>query len=243
MTTAASQHYENLLAPIYVWMCGGWEAALAQGEADIASLGLAEGARRQAVDLGAGFGMHAIPLARRGYAVLAIDTSEQLLRALSERAGGLPVRTITADLGDFAEHSSQPADLFLCMGDTITHLESREAVARLFAAVASAIAPAGVFVLTFRDYRTLPAGANRFIPVRSDADRILTCFLEDAGEHILVHDILHERGSEGWTMNVSSYPKLRLDPAWVVESLEAEGFSAQRSAAPRGMVRVTATAS
>ena len=58
---SAVSHYENLLAPIYLWMAGGLDAALAAGAADVAELA---GAPGYAIDLGAGFGMHSIPLAR-----------------------------------------------------------------------------------------------------------------------------------------------------------------------------------
>ena len=61
--TTAQRHYEQLLAPIYVWMAGGIESALAAGTQDVALLTPGDGL---AIDLGAGFGMHAIPLARGG---------------------------------------------------------------------------------------------------------------------------------------------------------------------------------
>lgn len=70
-----AEHYANLLAPVYVWMAGGLEAALAQGEIDVAPFAGPAVTGRLAVDLGAGFGMHAVPLARRGYSVIAVDAS------------------------------------------------------------------------------------------------------------------------------------------------------------------------
>ena len=66
--TTAQQHYDELLASIYVWMAGGLPSALASGAQDVAALVPGNGL---AVDLGAGFGMHAIPLARGGYDVVA----------------------------------------------------------------------------------------------------------------------------------------------------------------------------
>ena len=77
----AAEHYRAHLAPVYLWMAGGFEAALSRGEAEVDALfpDLAPGAT--AVDLGAGFGMHAIPLARAGARVLALfpDTGERYL--------------------------------------------------------------------------------------------------------------------------------------------------------------------
>lgn len=238
---SVTEHYSNLLAPIYLWMVGGLDAALAQGESDVASFAQPAGAERLAVDLGAGFGMHAIPLARRGYSVMAIDTSAHLLSMLRESSDGLPIRTVEADLLRFSEHLSNPVDLLTCMGDTLTHLETHESVLELLSTVAATISAGGLLVLTFRDYTDPPTGPNRFIPVRSDADRILTCFLEATPTHVVVHDILHEREDCDWQLKVSSYAKLRIDPEWVVSSLESLAFRVRRSAGPRGMVQIVAT--
>jgi len=235
------EHYALHLAPLYLWMAGGIEHALRLGTVDVASLSVPARPGDLAVDLGAGFGMHAIPLARMGYSVIAIDTSPELIDELGMHAQGLQIRPIVADLADFRMHVPGLATLILCMGDTLTHLESRDVVVRLFADIAAGLVPGGRFVATFRDYTALPAGEARFIPVRSDDARIQTCFLEDGGDTVLVHDVVHERAGETWTMKVSAYPKLRLDPGWVLQTLQRNGFEAVRDAGPRGMVRIIAT--
>jgi SAM-dependent methyltransferase len=236
------EHYATHLAPVYLWMAGGFERAIALGRADLESLNIDLSRCRTAADLGAGFGMHAIPLAQGGCSVTAIDTSAVLLDELHQRSAGLLVRNVTADLLDVEAHVRDPVPLVLCMGDTITHLESLDDVDRLFRAVSRCLAPEGHFVLTFRDYTSPAQGTARFIPVRSDAERILTCFLEEQGDHMVVHDILHERREAAWEMRVSAYRKLRLAPASVGERLQAAGLSAAVSPGPRGMVCVVATA-
>jgi SAM-dependent methyltransferase len=235
--TTTQRHYHELLAPIYVWMAGGLESSLAAGAEDVAALVPGRGC---AIDLGAGFGMHAVPLARGGYDVVAIDTSAQLLDVLRRAAAGLPVRAVEADLLDFRRHVPAAASLIVCLGDTLTHLPAREDVERLFRDVAASLEPGGRFVLTFRDYSRPATGTARFIPVRSDAERIHTCFLEEQAEHIAVHDIVHERDGAAWRMRVSSYPKLRLAPATVETLLGAVGLVPTITAGPRGMVRITA---
>lgn len=233
-------HYAAHLAPIYLWMAGGMEAALAAGTADLASILPGSG---RAVDLGAGFGMHSIPLARAGYEVTAIDSSALLLRTLSSHSTGLPLRVIEADLLRWRSLITPPADLILCMGDTLTHLTSLAAVEQLCEEVARGLSPNGRFLATFRDYTATPSGERRFIPVRADADRILSCFLETvSAEQIMVHDLLHERHGAQWQLTVSSYAKLRVAPEQVAASLRHNGLDAQVQSAPRGMARILATA-
>jgi SAM-dependent methyltransferase len=239
--SSVPEHYANLLAPVYSWMLGGAEAAFALGESDLASLLPVPGL---AVDLGAGIGMHAIPLARAGWRVLAIDASSHLLSELESAATGLPVsvhcddiRNVTAQLAP-----GERVDLVICMGDTLTHLDSLESVAALGRSVAGCLAPRGRFIATFRDYTHLPSGTARFIPVRSDDRRILTCFLEESGDHVQVHDMLHERTNESWTTKVSSYRKLRLKPETAAEIFAATGLRSRLEPGPRGMVRLVADA-
>lgn len=233
-------HYASHLAPIYAWMCGGVEAALARGDAELDALALVPRTTRRAVDLGAGFGTHAIPLARRGFEVLAIDSSGELLHALRTLTVDLPVHAVEDDFLRFRKHLDGQPEVILCMGDTLTHLSDIHAIEALFADAAAAIAPGGTFVLSFRDYTMPLEGERRFIPVKSDADRILTCFLEYAESHVTVHDLLQERDGAAWRQRVSAYRKLRLSPEWVVAALTAAGFQTRRQAGSGGMVRLVA---
>lgn len=235
--TTVQEHYDRLLAPIYVWMAGGVESALAAGARDVAELLPGSGL---ALDLGAGFGMHTIPLARGGYDVAALDTSAELLGVLREHGSGLPIHAVEADLTRFREYAEGPVNLIVCMGDTLTHLEAPDVVEQLCRDVATTLAPGGRFVATFRDYTRSATGDARFIPVRSDEHRIQTCFLEDQGERIHVHDIVHERDGASWRMRVSSYPKLKLAPAAVAAALGEVGLEPVIAPDARGMVRITA---
>jgi SAM-dependent methyltransferase len=241
VTGTVSDHYARILGPVYSWMLGEVDAAIARADAELDAIGLPSNATGTAVDLGAGFGMHSLPLARRGYKVTAIDTYEPLLQELRSRAGALTIRTVNADLLDLRIHVAQPADVILCMGDTLTHLPDEASVDSLFSCVAATLTPGGLFVTTFRDYASAPLqGDGRFIPVRSDANRILTCFLEYADKTVQVHDVLYERVADNWQMRLSSYAKLRLSPESVMKALASHGFSVRREVGLGGMVRVVA---
>jgi len=83
---------------------------------------------------------------------------------------------------------------------------------------------------------------RRFISVRSDSERIQTCFFEAMGERVRVHDIIHQRVHDAWAMKVSSYEKLRLAPEAVLRAAERVGMRCRIEPGPRGMVMVVAEA-
>jgi 2-polyprenyl-3-methyl-5-hydroxy-6-metoxy-1,4-benzoquinol methylase len=239
MSTVA-EHYATLLAPIYLWMSGGFDAAISGGETEIDGIDLGSLSGRTAVDLGAGFGTHTIPLARRGCRVVATDTSPILLDVLRTHCRTLPVQVVEDDLLNFQKHLETKVDLILCMGDTLTHLPEPQCVEQLFSHAAQTLNRGGKVVASFRDYSAPLIEVARFIPVRSDDDRILMCFLEYFLDWVWVHDVVHERSGAGWQMRVSSYKKLRLSPDWVCAALQACGLAARTEPGLSGMVRVVA---
>lgn len=238
--TSVSEHYERILSPVYAWMMGGVDAALAAGAAEIEALDLRLPAGAQVIDLGAGFGMHSIPLARQGANVTAIDSSQKLLDELAKHSAGLSIRVVHDDLLSFRQYVQGKAAVILCMGDTLTHLPEHTNVDYLIQEAADLLAPDGKLVLSFRDYTVPLTDEQRFIPVRSDERRILTCFLDYDEDAVSVYDILYEREGDAWLTRVSSYHKLRVAPDHVIGSLESLGFKARRDTGPRGLVRIVA---
>jgi SAM-dependent methyltransferase len=242
LMTTSSEHYAHHLGPVYSWMAGDLEAASERATAELDALGLPRETHGVAVDLGAGFGLHALPLARRGYSVTAIDSCQTLVGELQRRTAGMRVNAVAADILDFPKYVSKPVEVILCMGDTLTHLPERDSVQHLFSDVAVSLTLGGLFVATFRDYVSAPLqGDRRFIPVRSDENRILTCFLEYGEDTVTVHDLLHQRTNGQWQQRVSSYRKLRLHPEWVAAQLAARGLKVRTGAGPSGMTMVAAT--
>jgi 2-polyprenyl-3-methyl-5-hydroxy-6-metoxy-1,4-benzoquinol methylase len=234
-------HYETHLGPVYAWMLGSREAASKRSSAELDEMGLPAGSGA-ALDLGAGLGFHSVALAKRGFKVTAIDSCRVLLDECRSRASGLPITVIEADMLGFAAHVATPCDVIICLGDTLTHLPTFGAVEALLRDAAAALCKGGMFAATFRDYasKTLE-GNERFILVKRDENRILTCFLEYGSDRVMVHDVLTQREDEQWVQRVSSYPKLRLAPAWVIAKLEALGLQARLETAPSGMVRIVAS--
>ncbi|MEO7999473.1 MAG: class I SAM-dependent methyltransferase, partial [Gemmatimonadaceae bacterium] len=159
---------------------------------------------------------------------------------LVARAPEGSLQTTVGDLLDFRQNIDDAPSAILCMGDTITHLPDFAAVQNLVEYATAALRIGGLFVTTFRDYSQARVGDERFIPVRSDDHRTLTCYLEYEQDVVQVYDILNERGDDGWKLRVSHYPKLRLAPMYVIQLLEFNGFKVQRDVAANSMVRLVA---
>jgi SAM-dependent methyltransferase len=237
----AKEHYDQHLAAVYSWMAGSPETVLERNRALFRRIQIHKAPRGLAVDLGSGSGFQSIPLAEFGFSVVAVDFSSTLLAELRKSVGSLSIRTVEDDLLNFSKHIDEPAQVVVCMGDTLTHLESSDAVQSLLLDVGRMLVKDGVLVLTFRDYVTVePQGTRRFIPVRSDESKILTCFLEYHKEVVEVYDLLYQKEGEQWVLNASSYPKLRLNKEWVSERLGEIGLTVLSNDLANGMVSIVA---
>jgi 2-polyprenyl-3-methyl-5-hydroxy-6-metoxy-1,4-benzoquinol methylase len=97
----ARDHYDAFLAVCYPRIRGGWEEQLGINRAFFSDHSIMPGHNRSAIDLGAGCGFQAVPLAQLGYTVLAADFSRPLLEDLRTHAGSLPVTTVHSDIRQF----------------------------------------------------------------------------------------------------------------------------------------------
>lgn len=119
---------------------------------------------RTVLDVGAGTGLHSMLLARLGTEVTAVDVSSGMLDLLRDNAQRLGVR-ITAHM--MSMESLAPAmtgsfDGVFCLGNTLTHLKSIDALRRTSTEFLRVLRPRGtviVQILNFdrlNDMRDLP---------------------------------------------------------------------------------------
>lgn len=208
----------------------------------LAGFGLGDPEGGIAVDLGCGPGYQSVALAKLGYdKVIAIDTSRDLLAELELAANDDRIETVLADLRTFRTMLEPgSASAIVCMGDTLTHLETQADVSTLYRDAYDALKPNGRLVLTFRDFSQELAGIDRFIPVRADDQRIMTCVLEYETDSVLVTDLIHVRDGERWDLQKSSYRKLRLSPSTQIAELERTGFTIDHNGAGNRMHTICA---
>ena len=235
------EHYDLVLADVYAWMLGGFERGIERNLQFFQSHNINPQGSTVAIDLGAGCGFQSIPLAQLGFSVTAIDLERKLLDELKANARGLAIEAIDDDLINFERYLVGKAELIVCMTDTLLHLESKEKVSSLIAKVFAALEHDGRFVITFRDLSTELLELQRFIPVKSDDNTILTCFLEYEPQIVKVHDLVYKKNNGNWQLNKSFYRKLRLSKQWIDNQMSEVGFSKVKSELDNGLVTIVAT--
>lgn len=235
------RHYDEFLAPLYSWILGDFDTAYHANVEFFASLELSPEQGDLAVDLGCGPGCQSVPLAERGFRVVAIDFCQSLLDELAERAADHQIRTVCDDLGEFDKHIDEPPGLIVCMGDTLVHLPDLSTVEKVIDRISFALKPGGTFIYSIRDYvSSVPTGRERFVPVRADDEQIFTCFLDYRGDVVHVHDVLYTKETGEWKLHISDYLKLRLDTAAINGHLQAKGFHISQQFTDKGMIYVVA---
>lgn len=243
MTGTAQTHYDAFLAANYAWISGGPGDQVRKNKKFFSSHSVLPRNNRVAIDLGAGCGFQAIPLAQIGYSVIAVDFCQPLLDELHVHAGSLPVITVRSDIRQYSSWSGRHPGLIVCMGDTLTHLPSLADVEDLIHQCFSELDPGGRLVLTFRDYSREPAGAVLVIPVLREADRIFLCRLEYHADTITVRDILYSHRQGVWGRTAGKYTKIRIAPNMLARMLTDAGFGIGYSAVIDGMITIVATKS
>lgn len=115
------------------------------------------------LDLACGTGIPTILMAKRGFRMVGVDRSAEMLEVLRGKRFGLPIDTVQADMTDF--RLERPVDAAICLYDSINYLLTEDDLVRCFTCVRRALVPDGLFTFdmntiyslsTFWGSRTTP---------------------------------------------------------------------------------------
>ena len=230
------QHYDQLLAMQYSWVFGDVQSRVEENKILFHSLGLGNGAGALAVDLGCGPGYHSLALSKLGYEVVAVDTSQALMNELISHDKNKRIKTVRVDIRKIRDIVSRPANLVICMGDTISLLDSYFDLTELLKDIRQCLSGKGRFILSFRDQTRALEGVDRILPIKNEQDRVFTCLLEYEKDTISVTDILYQFADGKWSVQKSSYKKIRIFSEKLEAVISEVGFKIIRKDEKNGFV-------
>lgn len=149
-----SRFYDDI-AEYYDLIYDDWEASMRrQGSFLAAMLGGPRASPARVLDVSAGIGTQALPLAAAGYDVVARDLSSGAVRRLQREAvrRGLDIDAAPADMRSVADTVVGPFDAVLSMDNSVPHLLTDSDILTAFRGFRSLLSAEGVVLISVRDY-------------------------------------------------------------------------------------------
>ena len=177
------------------------------------------------LDLGCGTGSMSIPMAKKGYSVIGVDLSVDMLMSAREKAynAGENILFLNQDMTELDLYGTINATISVL--DCINHLDSLESVAKTFDKVSLFTEPGGLFVFdvnTVYKHREI-LGNNTFIIESDDLFCSWQNVLKDDNSVEITLDFFKKQGEKyersGETFTERAYP---LDT--ITKLLENSGF-------------------
>ena len=188
------------------------------------------------LDAACGTGMHAIALAKTGMRVFGTDLSPGMIRVAKENAHTAQSNAEfkAAGFGALAEvfsgSSPFPFDSIICLGNSLPHLLSQEAILDALADMAKCLRPGGLLLLQNRNFDAVMAEKNRWLGTQSQVEgnheRLFLRFYDFDPDGLITFNIirLHKDGSGPWTQQESATRLFPLKQENLLPLLERADF-------------------
>lgn len=239
----SSTRFYDDIAEYYDLIFVDWEESMARQGAAISSMlpsPKAEGrvGHRRILDIAAGIGTQALPLAAQGYEVTARDLSEKAIERLTREARlrGLEIDAGQADMRRVAESVQGRFDAVIAFDNSIPHLLSDEEIEATLTGVRELLNPGGLLLLSVRDYDQIDRASPSHHPY-GERDRGARVFrlsqewvwLDES--HYRTSMVIEERCGELWDEVVRTHAVYyAVSLGRLLELMAAAGFSSCRQA-------------
>ncbi|MDX9759181.1 MAG: class I SAM-dependent methyltransferase [Bacteroidota bacterium] len=159
---------------------------------------------QRAVDMGCGTGVHAVALAQLGLDVTGIDVSDGMLEKARAHAAAAGV-SVEFLPGDFlTDIPRPPADLILCLGNSIPHLPSLDALFSVLAHWRTMLAAKGTAVVQLLNYQRVLDAGERIVNIRRDGDATIIRFYDFLDERLRFNILTVNDGDGTLSHNLQS---------------------------------------
>jgi SAM-dependent methyltransferase len=210
METLSSDEFYDRLARFFDVMTD-WQKRLTL-EMPFLLRNLEQRGARSVLDTACGTGWHAIALAQKGYQSAGCDASPVMIEMARNNAAqaGVKVRFEVADFGRLGEFS-ETFEAVLCLGNSLPHLLSQEALVEALQQMRGKLRGGGVLILHNLNYDMRMLKKPRFFSVNGNDNALVWRFADYGREFITFHTALFERKTEGenrektsWSVQVNS---------------------------------------
>ena len=209
-----------------------WTARLA-AELLFIERGLQAVEARQVLDAACGTGMHAVELARRGYTVVGADLSVGMIERARENAAGagVEVRFIVAGFGQLAARVGNEFDALLCLGNSLSHVLTAEALQATLTDFAAVLRPGGLLLIQNRNFDAVMSGQARWMDPQAHREGsrewLFIRFYDFNPDGTLAFNVVTLRRDEAgeWTQHIEATTLCPLLHAELSSAIIAAGFS------------------
>jgi SAM-dependent methyltransferase len=226
-----SNEFYNRLARVFDVMTD-WKKRLAL-EMPFLQRTLDQNGARSVLDTACGTGWHTIALAQRGYPAAGCDASPVMIEMARENTAKAKT-SARFEVADFSQLDkfSETFDAVLCLGNSLPHLLSREALVKALQQMRGKLRAGGVLILHNLNYDMRVVKKPRFFSANGSEEALVWRFADYGPEMITFHTALFEKKtgedspkSVSWSVQVNSTlhrPVLQQD---LDQALGEAGFS------------------
>ncbi|MGA9350091.1 MAG: class I SAM-dependent methyltransferase [Anaerolineae bacterium] len=192
----------------------------------------ASGARR-ILDAACSTGMHAIALAQRGYEMVGADLSAPMIQRARENAAaaGVEVCFVVAGFGQLTAKVGDGFDALLCLGNSLPHVLTAEALRATLVDFAAVLRPGGLLLVQNRNFDAVMAGRARWMAPQAHREGgrewLFIRFYDFNPDSTLTFNIVTLRRDEAgeWTQQIEATTLRPLRHAELSSAITAAGFS------------------
>lgn len=179
-----------------------------------------------ALDAGCGSGFHSLLLSQLGVKVTAVDISKEMLMKLNGHARemGFEMTTVEAAIQELPGKIKEKFDAIVCMGNTLAHLLSREALENAFDVFASLLNPKGILFLQLLNYDRIISEKQRIQSIKENGGVTFVRFYDFLTQTVVFNILRIERSGGTHHHRLSSVELYPWRSQELIDALKATRF-------------------
>ncbi|MFX1563290.1 MAG: class I SAM-dependent methyltransferase [Promethearchaeota archaeon] len=186
------------------------------------------------LDLGCGSGRHAIALAKKGFSVIGLDTSIEMIETAVKhsRETDVSAEFLVSDMADAEKVVEGPFDLILCLGNSLALLPQYEVLHRTISSIHSLLREEGVLVSQILNFTEIRKTGFRFFVLREGClasgekvifSRFFVPVINTETVSLVLSAFIKQPG--GWVTKITTQQCLQLDGSILDNLFRTVGYS------------------